>query len=178
MHRISATRGLSVLSLFATAQLFGVVTASTSCKAKPIEVDVVVVGGGFSGLTSAYELHKAGLSTAVLEAKDRLGGRSRSVKRQSGDGVIELGATWINNQTQPEVFALTQEFGLDTLEQYNEGFSLYEGIDGRVIELDAEPIVNVSVLEPTSSTFFDNVQSANLITRRTTPNLGYWKARF
>lgn len=148
MHLISGTHGFSAFSLFTISQLFRVGTASTSCKAEPIEVDVVVVGGGFSGLTSAYELHKAELSTVVLEAKDRLGGRSRSVKRRSGDGIIELGAGWINNHTQPEVFALTQEFGLDTLEQYNEGFSLYEGIDGRVIELEAEPTVNVSAFEP------------------------------
>lgn len=95
------------------------------------------------------------------------------MKRRSGDGIIELGAGWIDNHTQPEVFALTQEFGLDTLEQYNEGFSLYEGIDGRVIELEAEPTVNVSALEPHILNIFDNVRNFDSITRRTTLNLGY-----
>lgn len=173
MYFISGTHGLSALSLFTISQLCRLGITSTSCNAEPIEVDVVVVGGGFSGLTSVYELHKAGLRTVVLEAKDRLGGRSRPVKRRSGDGIIELGAGWIDNHTQPEVFALTQEFGLDTLEQYNEGFSLYEGIDGRVIELEAEPTVNVSALEPHILNIFDNVRNFDSITRRTTLNLGY-----
>lgn len=100
----------------------------------PVQVDVVIVGGGFSGLSSAYSLQKAGLATIVLEASDVLGGRSRSHKIGNGPGLVELGATWINNNTQPAVFALTEEFGLETIEQYNEGVSLRESIDGTVIE--------------------------------------------
>lgn len=98
----------------------------------PLVVDVAVVGGGFSGMASAYALHQAGLKTVVLEAHDKLGGRSRTHQLQSGPGVIELGATWINNLTQPEVFALTEEFGLHTIEQYTEGIDVTQLVDGSV----------------------------------------------
>ncbi|KFA81917.1 hypothetical protein S40288_06895 [Stachybotrys chartarum IBT 40288] len=101
--------------------------------APPTEVDVVVVGGGFSGIMSAYDLDQAGLKTVVLEAKEVIGGRSRSITRQSGPGIIELGATWINNITQPEVFALTEMFGLETAEQFTEGDSIVQGDDGRAL---------------------------------------------
>ena len=37
--------------------------------------DVVVIGAGAAGLTAANTLRKAGLSVAVLEARDRVGGR-------------------------------------------------------------------------------------------------------
>lgn len=47
------------------------------------EVDVLVVGGGFSGLMAAYECHQAGLRTVVLEARDRIGGRSYSTSRRA-----------------------------------------------------------------------------------------------
>ena len=55
---------------------------------------VVVVGAGFAGLAAGLELHDAGVAVTVLEARDRVGGRVRSV--QLGSGVVtELGAEWI-----------------------------------------------------------------------------------
>lgn len=97
------------------------------------KVDVVVVGGGFSGLAAAFRCHEAGLKTIVLEAKHRIGGRSRTYERLSGPGVIELGATWINETSQPEVFALKKRLGLETTEQYTVGDSVYQRLDGSVI---------------------------------------------
>ena len=43
--------------------------------------DVVVVGAGMAGLTTARELAKAGLDVLVLEAHDRVGGRIQTVSR-------------------------------------------------------------------------------------------------
>ena len=108
----------------------------------PYDVDVVIVGGGYSGLMSAWELQKAGLTTVVLEAKEVIGGRSRSVRRASGDGVIELGATWINNKTQPVVFGLTEEFGLDVAVQYVDGDSIWETYDEGIVRMPpGSPVV-------------------------------------
>lgn len=112
--------------------------------AAPVEVDVVVVGGGFSGLAAAYQCHSAGLNTVVLEAKSRIGGRSRSQHLDSGPGVVEMGATWINKTTQPEVFALTQKFGLETVEQYVEGDEIFQGLDGKVVRCPDGTLGNVS----------------------------------
>ncbi|MFE5208294.1 flavin monoamine oxidase family protein [Streptomyces sp. NPDC056600] len=49
---------------------------------------VVVVGGGIAGLTSAYELGKAGYDCVVLEARDRVGGRNLTIR--GGDSVTDL----------------------------------------------------------------------------------------
>ena len=56
--------------------------------------DVVVVGAGFAGLAAALDLHDAGLSVVVLEARDRAGGRVLSVELDNGE-IAELGAEWI-----------------------------------------------------------------------------------
>jgi hypothetical protein len=103
------------------------------------DTDVIVVGGGPSGVTAAYELHRVGIRAIVLEAKDRLGGRSHSIKRSTGEGTVELGATWINNKTQPEVVALTELLGLDLAVQYDAGSTVHEDSQGVVHEVKREP---------------------------------------
>ena len=42
----------------------------------PTQWDVIVVGGGLAGITAARDLKQRGFNTVVLEASDRLGGRS------------------------------------------------------------------------------------------------------
>jgi monoamine oxidase len=52
---------------------------------------VVVLGAGIAGLTTAYELAKAGYQVTVLEARDRAGGRNWTARR--GDRVVDQGGT-------------------------------------------------------------------------------------
>lgn len=109
-----------------------------------VETDVVVVGGGFSGVMAAYELNQAGYSVILLEAKHRIGGRSRTQRlRTNPDAVVELGATWINKKTQPTIYALTQKFGLETMVQYTDGDQIYQGYDGRIYRCNSEQAHNV-----------------------------------
>ena len=55
--------------------------------------DVVVVGGGLAGITAARDLRQRGVSTAVIEASDRLGGRTYTIEDEGR--TVELGGTWI-----------------------------------------------------------------------------------
>lgn len=74
------------------------------------DFNVIVIGGGFAGLTAARDLSKNGLSTLVLEAKGRLGGRTFDT--QFRDHHIELGGAWVH-WAQPAVWSEIQRYGLE-----------------------------------------------------------------
>ena len=86
------------------------------------DVDVIVVGAGFAGLVAARELKASGLSVAVLEARDRVGGRVMNATTSDGT-VVELGGQWIG-PTQDRVIALCDELGLERFPTYNTGENL------------------------------------------------------
>lgn len=92
-----------------------------------LERDVVIVGAGPSGLTAAWELSRAGLSVAVLEARDRVGGRTWT---DTVDGaMLEIGGQWVSPD-QTALKDLLTELGLETYERYRDGDSVYIGADG------------------------------------------------
>jgi putrescine oxidase len=97
--------------------------------------DVVVVGAGAAGLTAANELRKAGLSVAVLEARERVGGR---LWTDVIDGaMLELGGQWVSPD-QDALIETVAELGLETFSRYREGDSVYVGPDGTVSRFTGE----------------------------------------
>ena len=89
--------------------------------------DVVIIGAGPSGLSAARRLHRAGRSVIVLEARDRVGGRTWT---EHIDGqMYELGGQWISPD-QTALLTLVDELGKDTYPRYREGDSVYISPDG------------------------------------------------
>lgn len=92
--------------------------------------DLVVVGAGLSGLQAAYSAQNAGLSVAVVEARDRVGGKVWSVPLASKRGTADLGAAWINGRLQKRVWAYVEQFGLQVVEQRLEGNAVMQLEEG------------------------------------------------
>ena len=100
-----------------------------------IERDVVIIGAGPSGLNAARRLTKAGKSVAVLEARDRVGGRTWSDVRDGG--WFEIGGQWISPD-QTALLALVDELGKQTYSRYRDGDSIYVGADGRTTRFTSD----------------------------------------
>ena len=89
---------------------------------KKRKVDVAVVGAGLAGLTAARELVSAGHSVAVLEARDRVGGRTWT--REFSGAPVDLGGQWLGPQQQ-RMAALAEAVGVDTFPTYNSGENVF-----------------------------------------------------
>lgn len=87
-----------------------------------LQRDVVIIGAGASGLTAATRLRNAGLSVAVLEARDRVGGR---LWTNDIDGaMLEIGGQWVSPD-QDALIETLAELGLETYSRYRDGDSVY-----------------------------------------------------
>ena len=91
-----------------------------------LRADVCVVGAGYAGLAAAYRLKQAGAKVIVLEARNRVGGRSLTADLKGG-GWIDLGGQWVG-PTQDRFYALIREMDGETYPSPNFGKTLERGI--------------------------------------------------
>jgi monoamine oxidase len=91
---------------------------------------VVVVGAGLAGLTAAADLAQAGVDVTVLEARDRLGGRTLGIEVAPG-AWVDGGAAYLGDR-HADLEKMIASLGLKTVPTIMEGHSRFVLGDGRV----------------------------------------------
>eukprot|EP01127_Copromyxa_protea_P004275 TRINITY_DN14156_c0_g1_i1.p1 TRINITY_DN14156_c0_g1~~TRINITY_DN14156_c0_g1_i1.p1 ORF type:complete len:972 (+),score=219.29 TRINITY_DN14156_c0_g1_i1:27-2918(+) len=74
-----------------------------------LEADVVVIGGGLAGITSAMRMAKLGCSVVLCDAWE-LGGRTKSLLMDNGKDKVSVGGTWANFECD-DLLGLANEVG-------------------------------------------------------------------
>jgi monoamine oxidase len=87
------------------------------------EADVCIVGAGFAGLTAARRLTQAGLSVVLLEARERVGGRTYT-ETLDRSATIDHGGAWLG-PGHDALSALAAELGVHTYRTWTKGHSVY-----------------------------------------------------
>lgn len=122
----SATAAAPASPVAATSTAASPVVSATPLAEAPA-VDVVIVGAGLSGLTTAYELKKAGISYRVVELAPRVGGRVRTGTYPDGaQAEVGLAEFWTGNPA----IDVAKELGVE-LELVEPGLSSFM-VDGKL----------------------------------------------
>ncbi|MFG6504649.1 flavin monoamine oxidase family protein [Microbacterium sp. P05] len=129
-----------------------------------INRDVVIVGAGAAGLTAANALRRAGLSVAVLEARDRVGGRLLTDVIEGA--TLEVGGQWVSPD-QEALIETVADLGLDTYSRYREGDSVYIGPDGVLTRFTGDIF---PVAEATEKTMVDLIARLDEMVAATDPD--------
>lgn len=78
----------------------------------PSSVDVAIIGAGAAGLGAAHALKNSGLSTLVLEARDRIGGRAHTIMA-SPDVVFDVGCGWLHSADENSFVKIAEQLNFE-----------------------------------------------------------------
>src|SRR5579863_6904080 len=78
----------------------------------PSEIDVAIIGAGAAGLGAARALENSGLSTMVLEARDRVGGRGHTIMA-SPDVTFDVGCGWLHSADRNSFVQIAEQLNFE-----------------------------------------------------------------
>jgi phytoene dehydrogenase-like protein len=129
---------------------------------QPVEVDVVVVGGGLAGLSAARRLDRAGVEWLLVEGADRIGGR---VATDVIDGWHLDRGFQVINTSYPRLSALVDVDALD-MRYFTPGVLVRRGGDLHRLENPArEPLTAARTITSGVGTLGDRLKFAALAAR-------------
>jgi monoamine oxidase len=86
--------------------------------------NVIIIGAGLSGLTTAHNLKKKNISFKILEAQNQSGGRIETIIGMLNTP-MDLGATWFND-IHVNLMTLLNELEIEIFYQHSEGRAIFQ----------------------------------------------------
>jgi monoamine oxidase len=121
---------------------------------KPEQVhmhDVVVIGAGVAGLRAAMLLQEKGLDVVVVEARDRVGGRTLSADLHGAR--FDYGGQWVG-PTQTRLLALASQLGMNTFPTWDTGRKVLD-LNGKVLTYSGDiPRLSMAALAVLQTTIY------------------------
>ena len=94
-------------------------------------MQVLIIGAGITGLTTAYQLHQQNINCTILEARSRVGGRIHTVFPANRPSVpLDYGAMWFWDDHK-HVKRLVRELHLKRIPQYTKGYAIRDHGSGK-----------------------------------------------
>ena len=147
----------------------------------PATTRVIIIGAGAAGLSAGFELQNAGLDVVVLEARDRMGGRVWSDRRDNQQSV-DLGAAWIHGISGNPVHDLAQQQGLElTPTDYDNGVLKNDPDGSQITTAEILSIMNLLFNKLDSSSSASTTTSISAIVEQVmaeNPNISPQKMQF
>ena len=101
-------------------------------------VDTLIIGGGLSGIYTAFLLAARKKSLVLLEARSRVGGRILCTEHQGF--FTDMGPSWYWPLINPKITALIQTLGLAGYPQFETGLCRLQAKDGHAETIDGYPM--------------------------------------
>ena len=101
-------------------------------------VDTIIIGGGLSGIYTAFLLAAKKKSLVLLEARSRVGGRILSPEYQGF--FADLGPSWYWPMINPKLKTLIQTLGLKGYPQFETGLGRFQARDGHAETIAGYPM--------------------------------------
>src|SRR4051794_29742505 len=91
------------------------------------DTDVLILGAGAAGLSAAVELARAGMDVAIVEARERIGGRMYTTYDPATNAAVEFGAEFIHGLV-PEIWEVAQREKIPIFEVEGENWCERNGV--------------------------------------------------